>query len=116
MSKYNNKKTIINNILFDSKREGEYYEELCFMQQDHSDEGVKSFILQPKFLLQEAFNKDGTHYRPIYYIADFDVIYNSGKREIIDVKSDFTKKMSVFRLKQRLFDYKFPNLTLVIVT
>lgn len=110
MSKYHNKKTEIDGILFDSKREAEYYQELKLMQ--HSVDGVKSFTLQPEFILQEEYEKDGKKYRPIIYRADFDVTYYDGRREIVDVKGMRTKD---WKLKAKMFDYKYPNLTLVIV-
>ena len=52
-------------------------------------------------------------FRPITYIADFRVIYNDGKCEIEDVKG---KETEVFRIKRKLFEAAYPDLTLKIVT
>lgn len=84
------------------------------MKLDRSPDGVKSWTPHPRFELQPAFEKDGHKYRKIEYVADFDVLYRSGKREVIDVKSEYTMKLPVFRIKQRLFDYKYKDLILVI--
>lgn len=111
MPKYHNKPTEVDGILFASRKEAEKYQELKIRMLDRSLEGVRSFDLQPRFELQPAFEKDGQRYRKIEYVADFDVTYNSGLREIIDIKGVQT---AVFKLKAKLFDYKYPQLTLVI--
>lgn len=105
MNKYRNKKTEMDGIIFASQKEANKYWEL------KHDPMVKEFKLQPKFLLIPAFQKDGEKYRARYYIADFDVLYKDGLRKIIDIKGFETE---VFKLKARLFDYKYPELTLVI--
>ena len=110
-SKYHNRKTIIDNIRFDSKKEATKYQELKLMQLDHGPDGVKSFTLQPRFELQPAFEKDGQKYRKIEYVADFLITYNSGKQEVLDIKGYPTE---VWRIKAKLFDFKYKNLTLVI--
>lgn len=79
---------------------------------DHSPQGVKEFTLQPRFELLAPFEKDGKKYRGIYYVADFDVMYNSGVHEIEDVKGF---QNAVWKLKAKLFDAKYPELTLVIL-
>jgi len=111
LSKYHNKKTEVDGYFFDSKKEATKYQELLLMQLDHGPDGVKSFTLQPRFELQPAFEKDGEKYRKIEYVADFSVIYNDGRREIIDVKG-FSP--AIFKLKAKLFDFRYPDLTLVI--
>lgn len=72
---------------------------------------VLKLELQPKFELVPPFTKDGQKYRAIHYIADFDVTYSDGTREIIDVKGFQT---AVFKIKARMFDYQYPDLTLVL--
>jgi hypothetical protein len=108
MTKYNAKRTEIDGITFDSKSEGEYY---LHLKQQQEQGLIESFILQPKFILQDGFKKDGKHIRPILYIADFDVWKPDGTREIIDVKGFETAD---FKIKRKLFEKKFPfKLTLV---
>lgn len=110
-NKYNNIPTTIDEIRFSSKREAARYSELKMMKLDPGPNGVKTLILQPRFELQPSFKKDGRTWRKIEYVADFDVTYNSGKRELIDVKGFST---AIFKLKSKWFDYKYPDLTLVI--
>ncbi|MGL5426392.1 MAG: DUF1064 domain-containing protein [Cetobacterium sp.] len=98
-SKYGAKKVIIDDITFDSKAESKFYIQL-------RDNGVE-FELQPRFLLQEAFKKNGKHFRKIEYIADFRI----GNR-IIDIKGVETE---AFKIKKKLFEYKYPDLKLEIL-
>ena len=94
MSKYNNKKTIVNGIKFDSKLESEFYEYLLEMGCD--------FELQPVFLLQDKFEHNGKKYRKIEYKADFRI-----GNVVIDVKGQET---DVFKLKRKMLLYKYPEI------
>lgn len=111
LNKYGNKITVIDNIAFSSIKEANKYQELKMMKLDHGPQGVKNFICQPRFELQPAFEKDGQKYRKIEYVADFDVTYNNGDREIIDIKGMQT---AMWKMKAKMFDFKYPDLTLVI--
>lgn len=109
MSKYNNKKVVYAGITFDSKAERDYYLYLLDLKQ----RGIVTDIqLQPSFLLQEKFRKNGKLYREITYKADFEVRYADGHVEIVDVKGMVTKD---FAIKQKLFEYKYPELRLLLV-
>ena len=108
MSKYQNKKTQIDMYVFDSIAESKRYKELALLERAGQIEGLK---LQPKFLLQEGFKKNGKTYRKIEYIADFMYIEN-GKIIIEDVKGMETE---VFKLKRKLFEYKYPKFELKII-
>jgi protein associated with RNAse G/E len=109
MAKYRGVKTNVDGIKFASKLEAMYYNHLKKLR----EEGIiKSFALQVPFVLQEPFDKKGVHYRGIKYICDFDVIYADGRREIIDTKA---WKTDVFKLKEKLFHYKYPELDLILV-
>lgn len=108
MSKYFNKKTQVGMYVFDSIAESKRYKELALLEQEGQIKGLK---LQPKFLLQEGFKKNGKTYRKIEYIADFMYIEN-GKVIIEDVKGMET---DVFKLKRKLFEYKYPGFELKIV-
>jgi len=105
-SKYRNKKVIIDGIKFDSKKEANYYKNLIILKRTGF---VIDFKLQPRFLLQEGFKKNGETYRPIYYIADFWVKYKDGTEKIIDTKG---VKTQVYRLKKKLFEKRYKNLTI----
>lgn len=109
MTKYNARKTVINGIQFDSKAEGQYY----IILKDKQRRGeIESFTLQPKFLLQEGFEKNGKKYRPITYKADFEIVHNDGSLEIVDVKGFVTKE---FAIKLKMFEKAYPDLSLTIV-
>ena len=110
MSKYNNKKTVIDDIVFDSRDESLYYEALKDMKLKGS---IKDFELQSKFLLQESFVKNGKKYRPIYYIADFKVINNDGSSYVVDIKGMLTTE---FKIKMKLFNYKYPDIELRLIS
>lgn len=106
--KYNAKKTEIDGITFDSQKEADYYCQLKLLKKSGK---IKDFALQPKYELQPAFEKDGKKFRPITYIADFLITYNDGSTEIVDIKGIETKD---FRLKKKMFEYRFPDLKLTI--
>jgi hypothetical protein len=107
-SKYRSKKVVIDNHKFDSKKEANYYLQLKLLL----DAGkIEALDLQPKFLLQPAFTKHGKTYRKIEYIADFSY-YENGKRVIVDVKGF---KTETYKLKKKLFEFKFKELTLIEV-
>lgn len=108
--KYGAKKTVVDGITFDSKAEARYYQELKLLQRAGE---VKEIELQPRFLLQPSFKKDGKTVRAIHYVADFRVTYKEGTVEIIDVKGMETKD---FKLKKKMFDYKYPDLKLTLVS
>ena len=106
--KYRNKKTQIGMYVFDSIAESKRYKELALLEKAGQ---IKGLELQPKFLLQEGFKKNGKTYRKIEYIADFMYIEN-GKVIIEDVKGMET---DVFKLKRKMFEYKYPEFELRIV-
>ena len=110
MSKYNNRKTVIDGITFDSRDESLYYEALKDLKSKGS---IKDYELQPKYLLQEAFEKDNKRYRAINYIADFKVINNDGSFCIVDIKGMLTTE---FKIKMKLFNYKYPDIELKLIS
>ncbi|MGM0903087.1 MAG: DUF1064 domain-containing protein [Bacillota bacterium] len=109
VNKYSNKKTIVDGIQFDSKAEAKYYEQLKWLKQAKQ---IKDFKLQPRFLLQESFKKNGKTIRKIEYVADFEIHNLDGSIEIVDVKGHETKE---FLLKKKLFEYHYEH-TLKLVT
>lgn len=108
-SKYNNKKTVVDGIVFDSQMEAKYYNALKLLQAAGE---VTKIELQPKFELLPTFTKNGVTHRAITYTADFKVTYVDGKVEIVDVKGVETQ---VFKIKQKLFEHKYPDLSLKVV-
>ncbi len=108
MNKYRNKKIQIDRYVFDSIAEGQRYRELALLERAGKISDLK---LQPRFLLQESFRKNGKTYRAINYIADF--MYKENGRTIVeDVKGMETKE---FKIKRKLFEYKYPDLELKII-
>lgn len=110
MSKYGNKKCELDGIKFDSMMERNYYVELKHQKEKGA---IMDFELQPKFLLQPKFKKHGKSYREINYVADFAIITNDNKKIIVDVKGF---KTTEFKLKEKMFEYNYPELKLVCVT
>lgn len=99
-SKYNAKKVIVDGIKFDSKMESDFYKILL-------DTKVK-FSLQPEFILQHKFEKNGKKHLPIVYKGDFmvgDIVY--------DVKGMETQ---TFIIKRKLFDFQYKDLKLICIT
>ena len=75
MNKYRNKKTQVDMYVFDSIAESKRYKELALLQRAGE---IQNLELQPRFLLQESFKKNGKTYRKIEYIADF--LYPQGRQ------------------------------------
>ena len=109
-NKYKNEITYYKDIRFSSKKEMQRYKELKLME---SANLIKDLELQEKFLLQEGYtNKAGKKIRPIYYIADFYYYdYIDNKWVVEDVKASKTYKTEVYKLKKKMFEYKY-NLTI----
>mgnify|MGYP002567545347 CR=1 FL=1 len=108
MNKYRNKKVIVEDYVFDSIEESRRYKELKLLLRAGK---ISNLELQPHFLLQEGFKKNGKTYRKIEYIADFKYEEN-GKTIVEDVKGMQT---DVFKLKHKLFEKKYPELELRII-
>jgi hypothetical protein len=108
-TKYGSKKVTIDGHTFDSKAEAKYYEQLKWLKQAKQ---ITDFKLQPRYLLQEAFSKNGKHFRKIEYVADFEVHHLDGSVEVIDVKGYETKDFLIKRkLFERLYLYKLSVVT-----
>lgn len=104
MSKYNSRKTTVDGITFDSKKEARRYLVLKQMEQDGE---IKNLRLQVQFELVPSFEIiiDGKKRkrRPITYVADF-VYYKGNEKVIEDVKG---LRPPVYKIKKKLFEYKF---------
>ena len=112
--KYHNTKTVVDGIKFDSKLEAERYAQLKILERAGV---IRSLELQPSFELLPSFRKNGKTWRKTVYKADFRYILCEDDRIIIeDVKGSIAVITDVFRLKQKLFEYKYPEYTISIVT
>lgn len=109
MSKYKAKKAEIDGYKFDSKIEAKYYEQLKWLK---ANKQIKNFRLQPRYLLQDKFSKNGKTYRKIEYVADFEVTHLNDSVEVIDVKGLETEAFKIKRkLFERLYLYKLSLIT-----
>ncbi len=99
-NKFGAKKTEVDGIVFDSKKEANYYSQLKLQKKAKNKvDRVVSIELQPRFDIVINGQKIG------FYKADFRVVYTYGRTEIIDVKG--LKKGSayqLFRLKKKIVE------------
>lgn len=101
-SKYGNKKTVIDGIKFDSRKESVRYFDLKILQ----DSGkISDLELQPKFEIVPAVVWNNKALRVKHYIADFKY-KQDGKTVIEDVKGFRTRE---YILKRQLFLLKYPE-------
>ena len=107
-NKYKNKKTQVDMYVFDSAREAKRYKELKLLERVGE---ISNLELQPRFILQDSFKKNGRTYRKIEYVADFKYI-EKGKIIVEDVKGIQT---DVFKIKHKLFEKIYPELELKII-
>ena len=100
--KYNNKKVVIDNIKFDSKKEMTRYAELKLLEKAKK---ITDLELQKKLIIQDKFKTNQGVIREINYIADFYYFdINLDKYVIEDVKAIKTKD---FILKFKLILNKY---------
>ena len=106
-NKYSNKKCSFGGYSFDSMKERDHYIYLLSEQQAGR---ITELELQPKFQLQELFKDNlGRTHRAISYIADFQ--YKRDKQiVVVDVKG---MKTEVYRIKKKLFLYKYGSLNIL---
>ena len=102
MSKYKSQKVTYNNLQFDSKFECTYY---AYLQELEKKGEITNLQRQIKYeLLPRQTNSKGKFlYHPIYYVSDFEYDVQ-GVHKTVDTKGMPTPD---FRLKQKLFYYKF---------
>ncbi len=101
-SKYGNKKTMFAGYEFDSGDEAKFYMSLRHL---YPKSDIK---LQPKFELQPKFKNHNENIRAIHYVGDFQM-----GNYVFDVKGVYT---DVFKLKEKLFKFKHPELILLTGT
>lgn len=98
--KYHARKTTVDGIVFDSRKEADRYLVLKSMEKDGAIENLRR---QVRYELIPAFDMDGRHYRPVYYVADF-VYVEDGKEVVEDVKG---MRTDTYRLKSKLFARRY---------
>ena len=98
-------------VVLDWHAERDRYLELRAMQERGE---ITALEPHPKYILQPAFVMDnGEKVRAITYTPDFEYIEN-GSLVVEDVKSEVTKT-SLFRVKQKMFWFIFPDFELRII-
>lgn len=97
-------------MLFASKREMKRYQELLLLERGGK---IKDLVLQPEYELIPMYQYQGKRRPPVLYRADFRY-WDCEKARIIieDVKGYAT---DIFKLKMRLFEYRYPDLEVVLV-
>lgn len=89
-------------ITFDSKREADRYLVLKGMEEDGLIEDLRR---QVRYELVPAFDVDGKHYRPVFYVADFVYIDKETGEEVTeDVKG---MRTDTYKLKAKLFARRY---------
>lgn len=91
-SKYGNKKTLVDGILFDSKKESQRYQELAIEQKIGTIQGLR---------MQVKFDLIVNDFKVCSYHPDF-VYQRDGKTVVEDVKSESTRKKESYRIKNKL--------------
>lgn len=99
-NKYHNKKVLIDNITFDSIKEGNRYKELKLLE---SKGIITDLQLQVKYELQPSYMINNKTTRSINYVADFTYILDN-KLIIEDTKGYRTE---VYKLKKKMFEFKY---------
>lgn len=103
-NKYGAARTHIGDEVFDSRKESRTYSELLMAMKAQEDsqrvvrlERSKRFELIPKQAGERACT----------YVADFEVEYADGRVEVIDTKSDITRKNPLYVVKRKLMLVRF---------
>ena len=97
--KYHNKKTVVDNITFDSKHEAERYKELKMLQLAGE---ISELRLQVPYELIPLMKLNGETFRATKYVADFVYKDRSGNEVVEDAKG---MKTDVYKLKKKLMAY-----------
>lgn len=103
--KYGNEKKNIDGHLFASKAEARRYQQLLLMEKAGEISGLR---LQPEYELIPSFKKNNKTFRKTVYIADFE--YNENGRIVVEDVKGFST--DVYKLKKKLFEYRYPELTI----
>lgn len=105
--KYQNHKTVIDGITFDSKLEANRYAQLKILERAGK---IQALQLQPEYELIPSFKKNGKTYRSCSYRADF-AYYDIEKGKVI-VEDTKGFETDVYKLKRKMFEHKYPDLTI----
>ena len=114
-NKFNNRRTVVDGIQFDSKREANRYSQLRAMERQGE---IRELETQPKYELQPSFRRGGKTIRAITYKPDFFYIrVSDGAQVAEDVKSSDRKATLTdgSNLRMKMFQYHYPDIEFYIV-
>lgn len=104
VSKFYNKKTVIDGMTFDSRKEAKRYQELILLERGKE---ITHLQTQVRFELIPSQKIGGkTIERPATYIADFVYHRADGSIVVEDVKSEATRKLPCYILKRKLMLFR----------
>lgn len=94
--KYNSKKTVVDGIDFDSKREARRYQELKALEKAGRITDLKLQV--PYTLMSSTKDANGKTIRSIKYIADF--VYRENGQEVVEDCKGY--RTEVYKIKKKL--------------
>jgi hypothetical protein len=104
-SKYHNKKVIYQGIKFDSKKERDWYIVLKTYEKNGK---IKELKRQVAYELIPTYKINNKTIRKTQYIADFAYITtNDNKLHIVDIKGSKNTITEAFKIKKKLFEYRY---------
>ena len=108
MSKYKNKKVVVDGFNFDSKAEARYYEKLIDSGESFSPLSEEYWVMQKMIPIQPACELvTGEKIQAVRYKADF-VKYKNGQiAKVVDVKG-YQDALSVLKMKMFAKTYGYP--------
>lgn len=110
-NKYRAKKITVDGYTFDSMVECKRYGELKLLVKAGK---ISELDVHPKYTLQYAFKQGNEEHKAITYTPDFRYIQD-GKVYVEDVKSKVTAKRYDYKLKIKMFKYKYPEINFLEV-
>jgi hypothetical protein len=105
MTKYRAKPCAIDGIRFASQGEGRRYAELKLLERAGAIKGLR---LQPRYVIQDSFRREGKVVQAIVYVADFEY-FEDGKLVVEDFKGVETYE---FKIKRKMFWKRYPGIEL----
>ena len=98
INKYKNRKTTVDNIVFDSAAESQYYIYLKLLERQGDIRDLKTQVTFPLII----DGVDGKKHKICKYVADFTYTDKEGIYHVDDVKNPTLTKGVAFRLKFKL--------------
>ena len=104
MNKYHNKRVVLDGKVFDSKKEAERYQVLKMLENANIISNLSRQV--PFELVPKQKNE-----RAVKYIADFMYVETATGKIIVEDVKGF--KTDVYKLKRKLFKYRYPEYTFI---